>query len=173
MADIQINQTGNKRTKRIPSLDLTPMVDLGFILITFFIYTTTITDPHVMDINMPYKPATEGTSYIDTATLTIIPTKGHLFAVYGGTFNEQTQFKTYTQTTLRDAIMQKQAALKRLPATFTEQAHKLHIIIKPNDDCEYQDVVSLLDEMAINKVVYYAIDDITPTEKTILTKQLQ
>ncbi len=173
MAEIQINQLQGKRTKRNPTLDLTPMVDLGFILITFFIYTTTLSESKMMDINMPHKPATEGTSYIDTATLTIIPTKGHMYAVYTGTFKPNNEFNIYKQSELRNVIITKQSALKRLPATFSVQAHQLHVILKPNDDCEYTDVVSLLDEMTINKVPYFAIADITSEEKMILTKQLQ
>ena len=173
MADVQVNQPKGKRGRRVPLMDLTPMVDLGFILITFFIYTTTIAEPRMMDINMPYKPATEGTAYIDTATITIMPTKSHLYALYTGAFKEGIEYKTYTGNELRSVITNKQSALKRLPATFSEQAHQLHIIIKPNDDCEYQDVVTLLDEMTINQVAYYAIADITPEEKQILTKQLQ
>lgn len=173
MADVQVNQSKGKSGRRSPVIDLTPMVDLGFILITFFIYTTSIAEPRMMDINMPYKPATEGTAYVDTATITIIPTKNHLYATYTGAYKEGIQFKTYNSSELRTVIINKQAALRKLPATFSEQAHQLHVIIKPNDDCEYQDVVTLLDEMAINQVVYYAITDITTEEKLILTKQLQ
>lgn len=175
MADVQINQSKGKgkRSRRSLLIDLTPMVDLGFILITFFIYTTSIAEPRMMDINMPYKPATEGTAYIDTATITIMPTKNHLYATYTGAYKEGIHFNTYTNTELRGVITNKQSALKNLPSTFSAQAHQLHVIIKPNDDCEYQDVVTLLDEMAINSVPYYAIADITTDEKLILTKQLQ
>jgi len=173
MADVQLNQSKGKRGRRSPVIDLTPMVDLGFILITFFIYTTSIAEPRMMDINMPYKPATEGTAYVDTATITIMPTKNHLFATYTGAYKEGIQLKTYNSTELRNVIINKQAALLKLPATFSAQAHQLHVIIKPNDDCEYQDVVALLDEMAVNSVPYYAIADITTDEKLILTKQLQ
>ncbi|MFN4247941.1 MAG: ExbD/TolR family protein [Flavipsychrobacter sp.] len=173
MANVQLNQNKGTRGRRSPSIDLTPMVDLGFILITFFIYTTSIAEPRMMDINMPFKPATEGTAYVDTATITIIPTKNHLYATYTGTYRDGMQFNTYAAAQLRNVILDKKYALKKLPATFSEQAHKLHVIIKPNDDCEYQDVVTLLDEMAINQVAYYAIADITANEKLILTKQLQ
>lgn len=173
MADVQVNQSKGTRGRRSPSIDLTPMVDLGFILITFFIYTTSIAEPRMVDINMPYKPATESTAYVDTATITIMPTKNHLYATYTGAYKEGMLFKSYNSSELRNLIMNKQAVLRKLPATFSAQAHQLHVIIKPNDDCEYQDVVTLLDEMAINQVAYYAIADITADEKLILTKQLQ
>lgn len=107
MADVQVNQSKGTRGRRSLSIDLTPMVDLGFILITFFIYTTSIAEPRMMDINMPYKPATESTAYVDTATITIIPTKNHLYATYTGTYRDCMQFNTYTAAELRSVILDK------------------------------------------------------------------
>src|SRR5688572_9822690 len=64
-------------------IDMTPMVDLAFLLLTFFIFTTTFSKPKTMDITMPVKdniedkdrtkvPASQTMSIILTANDRII-----------------------------------------------------------------------------------------------------
>lgn len=174
MANIQINEKNGRRKTKSPRVDLTPMVDLGFILITFFMFTTTLNASKALVLNTPIveENSTVKTVYIDTSTVTIIPTKGHQYAYYYGTLDQPEEIRLTTYSHLRNIISTKQSELKRLPANFSEQARKIHVIIKPMDNSTYQDVVNVLDEMLINKVPYYTLDAITDSEKFIITDKI-
>ncbi|RYE25277.1 MAG: biopolymer transporter ExbD [Sphingobacteriales bacterium] len=173
MADIQIAQKNTRRKTADPRIDLAPMVDLGFLLITFFMYTTSMAKLKTMEIDMPYKSqqTTTPTAFPEESTLTLIATKNHkLLLIEGSKIDEA---KLITQQELRPSLIDHAKAASALPATFSKEAHQLHVIIKPNDDSSYEDLVSILDEMTINAVPYYAIVDITAEDQQLLTNKLQ
>jgi biopolymer transport protein ExbD len=174
MADMQLPQKNGKRKVHAMRVDLTPMVDLGFLLISFFIYTTTMAKPKAMEVNMPFK-APERTPFCEACTVTLIPTKDHRLAYYKGALDhpEKTGITGFDAGGLRPELIREQQQAKALPASFSKDAHELHVIIKPNDDCTYDDIVKVLDEMSILDIKYYAMTDITAAEKELVTKKLQ
>lgn len=173
MAEINVAQKkGRRKRYAAPKIDLTPMVDLGFLLITFFIYTTTMAKPKAMALVIPDNESVKSpTAYIDTATITLIPTTQHVVYYYfGSKLNDALLKKTSFggPSCLRKVLMQKQTELKQLPNTFSKQAHQLQVVIKPANDCTYEDVVNILDEIQINDINMYALVSIAPLESQLV-----
>lgn len=173
---------GVKKGKKLSTrIDLTPMVDLGFLLITFFMFTTTLSKPKTMQINMPYKddvpkPPEEETKIKASTAMTILLSSNHRIYYYEGIGDDATkppELKvTYFKKDggIRDAIMAKQKMVEDLKRqgvlTAKDQAT---ILIKPDVTSTYDDMVSILDEMNINDVRVYAIVDITDVDKEFIT----
>jgi biopolymer transport protein ExbD len=156
--------------KANPIIDLTPMVDLGFLLITFFIMTTTMAKPKAMEIQMPYVPAPvdNGTAYYETSALTLIPAQNNLVYYYEGKLDVQKPLlKAASLEVLRNIIKTKQAQLKQRPIIAEQD---LQVLIKPAASSNTKLLINVLDEMSINKVAVYALVDITPEEISLIAK---
>ena len=179
MAEINSNaghgrqKGGVRRSKKLSTkVDLTPMVDLGFLLITFFVFTTSMSKPKSMDLIMPAgKEATMPTG--ESTTLTIIPISDNKAFYYHGDLQKAMETNMYGTTSFSisngvgDIIRKKQIALASNPKFKKED---LMMIIKPSIDANYQNVVHALDEALINDLKHYALVDLDPAEKDILTK---
>lgn len=172
MADIQINQKRNGRNHATPRIDLTPMVDLGFLLITFFMMTTTMREPKRMDIQMPFTPAPPScTAYYESSAITLLPAKDHKIFYYEGKFDPSMQLQlANNETELHKVLMQKQHAL--LSRKNPDERH-LQVLIKSHATATVQDIVSLFDEMDIMKVKNVAMVDIYPSENEMVNNMIQ
>jgi biopolymer transport protein ExbD len=168
---------GVKKGKKLSTrIDLTPMVDLGFLLITFFMYTTTMSKPKTMEINMPYKDPNikiEDQTKIKASTaITILLSKNHRIYYYEGLGTDSSKSPDYHATTfaqkggIRDEIISKQKAVEEMKRQGTlGPKDQTTILIKPDTTSTYDDLVNILDEMSINDVRVYAIVDISPVEQ--------
>jgi biopolymer transport protein ExbD len=147
---------GVKKSKKLSTrVDLTPMVDLGFLLITFFIFTTTMSQPTAMKLFLPKdvdKPE-EQNKLKESAAFTVMPSKANMVYYYEGLDPTKLQQTTFKQ--LRDIILDKKRRTD--PKDFM-------VIIKPTKDATYKNTVDILDEMTIDVVKRYALVDITPEE---------
>ncbi len=169
MAEMNLPQKGGKRKVAAPRIDLTPMVDLGFLLITFFMFTTSLAQSRKMEINMPAPgPVEHPTAFPEESTITLLPAANHRVFYYEGILKTDGQMKSSPVASLRPVLQQKQTQAASLPGSFSTQAHQLHVLIKPNSDSKYADLVNLMDEMLILKIDYYAIVDITPGEASLI-----
>ena len=171
MAEMILPQKSGKRKVHSLKVDLTPMVDLGFLLITFFMLTTTMAQPKAMDVTMPDNEPTEHpTSFVEEATITLIPSANHSLHYYNGLLKSPADMHVAGMNKARDIILRKKSEVAALPPTFSADAHKLHVLIKPDKTCKYEDVVSLLDEMNINDIKYYAIVDMSAEDVSAMAQ---
>lgn len=172
---------GVKKGKKLSTrVDLTPMVDLGFLLITFFMFTTTLSKPKTMQINMPYKDETvkeEDQTKIKASTvISVLLSKNHRIYYYEGIGDDPTKPPevkvTYFKQKdgIRDAIIAKKKFVEDMKrAGSLGQKDQATIIIKPDTTSTYEDLVNILDEMSINDVRVYAIVDITDVDREFIT----
>lgn len=172
---------GVKKGKKLSTrVDLTPMVDLGFLLITFFMFTTTLSKPKTMEINMPYKDEKieeeEQTKIKNSVALTVLLSQDHRIYYYEGLADDPTKPPdvkvTYFRPKdgIRDVIIDKKKRVDELKQQGALTAKdQMTVLIKPDVNSTYNDLVSILDEMSINDVRIYAIVDITPVDKEFIT----
>lgn len=160
------NKSGGKvrAKKQSTAVDMTPLADLGFLLITFFMFTTTFSKPNVMGLNMPKKPdpnqKIERTEIKPENSLTFILGKDNKIYWHQQDredLNVDNLNETdYSRDGVRATIMgAKQRASD--PNVFT-------VIIKPTDDSTYENLVNTLDEMEITQSSRYGIVDLSPIE---------
>jgi len=147
---------GVKKGKKLSTrVDLTPMVDLGFLLITFFIFTTTMSQPTAMKLFLPKdvdKPE-EQNKVKESAVLTIMLGKNDQIYYYEGI--DPTKLKGTNFKDIRDIVIDKKRRTD--PKDFV-------VVLKPSQDATYKNTVNILDEMKIDDVKRFAMVDITPDE---------
>lgn len=169
----QSNDGGKVRAKKASTkVDMTPLADLGFLLITFFMFTTTFSKPNVMGLNMPPKPKED----IVKPTPPEIKLENSLTFILGKDdklyWHQQDQQGLNAQTLnetdySRDGIRATIVSAKQRSSDLT----KFTIIIKPTDDATYENLVNTLDEMEITESSRYGIVDITPWELAVYNEK--
>ena len=150
---------GVKKSKKLSTrVDLTPMVDLGFLLITFFIFTTTMSQPTAMKLFLPKdtdKPEEQNKVKASGALSIMLGQKDGVFYYEGELLPDGSNFKYSNFKEIRDVIINKKKSTD--PDDFV-------VVIKPGPEATYKNTVDILDEMTINDVKRYAMVDIFPTE---------
>ncbi len=177
MAQIQSQDTGGgkkvRSKKNSTAVDMAPLVDLGFLLITFFMFAATSIKPNVMNLNMPPKMEDKLKQEITPEiklqnSLSILISKDNkLFwhqqdeaGLNPGTLNET----DYSTEGLRKVITTAQSR--------AIDKDKFTVIIKPMDDASYDNLVSVLDEMEITKSTKYGIVAVAPFEQKVYDEKV-
>jgi len=180
-----------KRAKKLPTrIDMTPMVDLGFLLLTFFMLATTFSKPKVIELVPPVNDTTHRTQVKDTLALTVILSGGNRVYYYNGELKLNPDSNNLNLTDLSDNGIRKiingrnNYVRQQLAPLDTQLVHKqiadtaynrlkqkiqsnilaLFVIIKTDSLAKYVNVVSLLDDMTICNVDKYALIDAGKSE---------
>lgn len=173
MAELNTGASNEGATRKIRSkklssrVDFTAMVDLAFLLITFFMLTTSLSKPQAMDLTMPADG--ESSAVDENRTMTVlIGENGQLKSFMGMAANAKTKdLKAGTSGFRQEILANKKKALV-YSASIGKPERGLIVLIKPGVKSNYRSLVDVLDEMAISGVQTYAITDLTKEEKTLL-----
>jgi biopolymer transport protein ExbD len=161
MAEItQPSTTGKKRNtkcnKHSTRVDLTPMVDLGFLLITFFIFTTTLSDPKAMFLPLPDdKDMHDPVTASEEKTLQLVLESPDRIRYFYGTDSAHAMTTDYAASGVRKVILDKMAQVAQ---KYKKQGEMI-VLIRPTEGAVYGNLVDVLDEMLINNVKKYILLD--------------
>jgi len=173
MAELDTSSGGGKKGGKVRSkkastrVDLTAMVDLAFLLITFFMLTTTLSKPKAMDVTMPDKDekTKDQKPMAASRSMTILlGSNNKLEWFIGEPGKSQPTTDNYGKEGLRKTLVEKGREIQQSTGKF------MFVLIKPSDKSNYKNLVDVLDEMKITNVQSYAIVDILPAELELLKR---
>ncbi|WP_333599846.1 ExbD/TolR family protein [Flavobacterium sp.] len=182
MAELNTGDGGGKKgSKKVRSkkqnskVDLTAMVDLAFLLITFFMLTTTLSKPQSMNLGLPDKDPdkdkNKDVKVDENRTMTILLGENNKLVRYVGLLatpvsgGAPKDFE-YGKDGIRKELLSRKAAVLQYTGT---KDKGMIVIIKPSKKSKYRNLVDILDEMAIVGVPTYAIvNEFTPEESKLI-----
>ena len=173
MAEMNVPESGAKkgkkkaRSKKMSTrVDLTAMVDLGFLLITFFMLATTFNKPKTMEVNKPAKQKEDVEEPPIKMSKTLTLMLGNNDKVYW--YVSPDEIDANTQLTM-DSVDYSSTGLRKIVTTRQKEVaaqwgnkEDLFVMIKPLPTSKLKNTVDVLDEMTINGVTRYAI--LEPTD---------
>tara|TARA_R110000868_G_scaffold385405_1_gene653292 strand:+ start:177 stop:728 length:552 start_codon:yes stop_codon:yes gene_type:complete len=180
MAELNTDSGGEKggkvRAKKANAkVDLTAMVDLAFLLITFFMLTTTLSKPQSMNLGLPDKNNDDKEVDIkvdENRTVTLLLGDNNKLTFYMGLLEAPIggpKDLSYGREGLRKELLKRKEEVLAYSTAKGKPDQGMIVIIKPSKKSNYKNVVDVLDEMAISGVPTYTIvNDITPAELKLL-----
>jgi len=200
MAEITTNSkdSGKKgKPKKLSTrVDFTPMCDLGFLLITFFMLSTSMSKPQTMELSMPSKDKVteeEQNKVKESTAVTIILGKDdkvyYYFGIGTAEANPQVIETGFAPNGIRKVLLERNLdvvnQLKPLKQQLADQklsqeefnkkaieikGNKLApvVMIKSTDDATYKNLVDILDEMQICNIGKFALIEITDYDKQLI-----
>jgi len=207
MAEIQEgggggHKGGKKRAKKQSTrVDMTPMVDLAFLLLTFFVLTATFSKPKSMELTFPAPPPIDQKPVEIKNGITFLLTKDDRIFYYEGQFraaDEEKGKKTtlselnFSQESLHKFLLEKNKVMqdqikaleekhkknqladttfKRMVKEVKANKESYTYLIKTDDKATYKNVIDIIDELNINVVGKYVMVDIMKPEMDMVNEK--
>ena len=148
--------SGLRRPKRRVAIriDMTPMVDVAFLLLIFFMVTTVFRQPQAMELNLP--PADAKVQVAESNVLT-------LFVDANERMSYQMGKSPLASTSLKDLNLLFAEGVKANP--------ELIILVKINRAARYNDMVNIMDELEIANMTRFSLVAMTPDEAIMIEEQ--
>jgi len=168
MSDVDLSQSkgkqkhgGKKKKKRVGvRVDMTPMVDVAFLLLTFFMLTTTMNKPQTMEINLPPKDQTGKVNNVEVAESNLLTVRVRDdFKIF---WNVGTDKPVVVDGTERKA---KLINLGKLMKERNRANPKLITLIKIDDKAKYIDMVDIMDELNVNDITRFSLAPMEEKDK--------
>ncbi|SKC87199.1 ExbD/TolR family protein [Ohtaekwangia koreensis] len=151
---------GNVRSRKMSiHMDMTPMVDLAFLLLTFFMLTSKLQDPFIMEVTVPdkVKETTPLPMVKAERVITLILGEKNKVYWYHGVQDPKVHVTDFSPQGIRKLLLDKNSEIK-----------DMYLLIKPSDKSRYQNLVDILDEIAITKALRYSLVPITPLDEALV-----
>lgn len=155
---------GRRQRKRLGfHLDMTPMVDVAFLLLTFFMLTTTFSKSNTMEINMP--PETGEVRIAEQNVMTVrIAGDGMAYCSLG----EEVPRRIALYEPSESRRMALSGELRSLLREQTAANRKMVIVVKISEKAKYRNLVDLIDELNLMKIDRFSLDDYTDQDEVAI-----
>jgi len=170
MADVDLSQSrgkqkhSKKKRRRIGvKNDMTPMVDIAFLLLTFFMLTTTMAKPQTMEINLPPGDANVEVAESNLLTLRVVPADKDTISIY---YNIGVDKPVKIEGSRSKSIR----ALGKLLHENNKANPKLITLLKIDKKAKYVDMVNIMDEMNLADITRFSLAPMDDIDKKILEK---
>lgn len=157
---INERESGNKTDKRKLDIDMNPMVDLAFLLLTFFMLATTFSKPQAMELMVPAKPKDDTQKEMavkESKTISLVLSAENVIW-YQGITEPDTHHVYYSD-------------LEVILSKLNTEINEMVVLIKPLPSSNYGNLVDVFDALNFSEVGRYALSDLSEIDETFETEQ--
>jgi biopolymer transport protein ExbD len=134
-------------------IDMTPLVDVAFLLLTFFMLTTSMTRPQTMEINLP-PDADVKVEIAETNLMTLrVDENSKIYWAIGLESVKRVEFAD-----LRNLLREKSAN------------PKLTVLVKIDRKSKYATMVDIMDELNLTNLTRFSLAPLLDQDKALIAK---